>query len=401
MDWSRVLRLSALSLLLLGLPAHVRAQIDELPRPDEAHAPSFGVSVALGDSLAAVSASGEVTCGPNGGAVYVYERIADPPFDNWRVTARLTPRPCHPNAFFGDQIALSGNRLLVSASGNDSLDGPGSNAAYLFTQTNEGQWRQTTRLTAPDGRATGSFAAGLDLDGDRAVVTTTGNLDTEQDGEAYVYDYIPSLNEWRQSARLTSRRPSAPGVMGRRVALYHDRIAVAASTYFRSAPGSVHVFTRDDATGAWRESAVLEGIDAFFIDLDLYGDVLLAGADRAGDRGSGEALVFTHRPGNGWTQTAPLRPPHPYESGAFGTAVAMNKDWALVAGYGEQLGRDFNIDRVVYAFRRTARESWTEHTLFDIGTVDFGAALALHGSRALISSVPANGSGAVYLVRLR
>ena len=400
MNWFRVLVFLLVG-PILGPVIGARAQIDALPRPDGIHAASFGVSVALGDSMAVVGASGESTCGLNGGAVYVYKRTSDPPFDKWRVTARLTPRPCTANAFFGAQIALSGNRLLVSAAGSDSLDGPGANAAYLFTRTDKGQWVQTARLTAPDRPKTGPFAAGVDLDGDRAVVSTAGNLDTAENGAVYVYDYDPSSGEWHQSDRLTPRHSSAPGVMGRDVALSGDHIAVAASTYFRGAPGSVHVFARDDTTGRWRETAVLGDIDAFFIDLDLHRNVLLAGADRAGNRGAGQAVVFTHHPDDGWTRTVTLHPSQPYESGAFGTSVALNDDWALVTGYGEQLGRDFNIDRVVYAFRRTAQGTWTEHTLFDIGQVDFGAALSVHGDRALISSVPADGSSSVYLVHLR
>ena len=399
MDWTRLHFLFALA-LLLGPSPGAQAQIDELPRPETAHASSFGVSVALGDSMAVVGASGEVTCGPNGGAVYVYERVSDPPFDEWRVTTRLTPRPCTPNAFFGDQVALSGNRLLVSAAGSDSIDGASPNVAYLFTRTGAGAWTQTARFTPPDDSDYGPFAAGIDLDDDRAAVSTAGNLDTKRDGAVYVYDYDASAGTWHRSARLTTRHTSAPGVMGRSVALDGNHIAVAASTYFRGLPGSVHVFERSHTTGQWQQSVVLDDIDAFFIDLDLHRDVLLTGAERAGDDGSGRALVFVRRGGR-WTQTATLRPSQPYASGAFGTSVALNEKWGLVAGYGEQLGRDVNIDRVVYVFRRTTRSSWTEHALFDIGEVDFGAALALHGSRALISSVPADGAGAAYLVRLR
>ena len=61
---SRLGLLVLLGLLAAGAPA-AHGQIEELPRPDTAHAPSFGVSVALGDSLAAVGASGETGCGPN------------------------------------------------------------------------------------------------------------------------------------------------------------------------------------------------------------------------------------------------------------------------------------------------------------------------------------------------
>jgi hypothetical protein len=71
-----------------------------------------------------------------------------------------------------------------------------------------------------------------------------------------------------------------------------------------------------------------------------------------------------------------------------------------VSGYDEQLDKEINIDRVVYVFRQRADRSWSQHTILDIGQVDFGAALDQNGSMALISSVPAEGPGAVYVVQL-
>jgi hypothetical protein len=79
--------------------------------------------------------------------------------------------------------------------------------------------------------------------------------------------------------------------------------------------------------------------------------------------------------------------------------VSLNLPWALVTGYGEQLGKDFNIDRVVYTFRRDG-EAWRQRTILDIGEVDFGAALDQHDSRALVSSVPDGAPGSVYVVQL-
>ncbi len=396
----RLVVLLGLGLLGSVVPRLAFAQIDELPRPDSAHAGSFGVSVALGDSIAVVGASGEERCGRNAGAVYVYEREAGPKFDEWHGVARLVPQSCRTGAFFGEQLALSGQRVLVSASSGELFDGTGSNAAYLFARTSDGTWEQTARFTGPPNSSDGSFAADIDLDGDRAVVSTSGSPDGENNGAVYVYDYEPSTHQWQQSARLTASPDRSRGVLGRGVALHDGRVAVAASTYFENTPGAVYVFHRNATTGRWQQSARLDGIDSFFIELDLYGSVLLVGEDRAGSEQTGRATIFTYRRRRGWTKTTTLRPSLPYEDGAFGTAVALERSWALVTGYGEQLNKDFNIDRVVYVFRRRGGREWQQRTILDIGQVDFGAALDLSGAMALVSSVPPEGPGSAYIVQL-
>jgi hypothetical protein len=396
---SHVWLLVVLGLLGLGAtPGPAQSQIEELPRPDTAHAASFGISVALGDSIAAVGASGEARCGPNAGAVYVYERRPGPTFDEWRGSTRITPRTCQSESFFGERVVLDENRLFVSATDSEPFADEGANRAYMFRRDSSGTWRQTARFTGDPNHRDGSFATDIDLNGNRAVVSTSGNPSEGRHGAVYVYTYDADAEEWTQSARLTSRRPIAAGVLGRAVALSGRRLAVAASTYFEEEPGSVYVFRYDTADDKWNESAVLDDIDSFFIDLDLHDSVLLVGEDRAGDDNSGQATVYT--PSGDWTQTATLRPSHPYESGSFGTAVSLDDQRALVTGYGEQLDKDFNIDRVVYAFQRRSECSWTQRTILDIGQVDFGAALDQHGSRALVSSVPEDAPGAVYLIRL-
>jgi hypothetical protein len=393
------LRLGLLFLLgLLSGGAAAHAQIEELPRPDSAHAASFGVSVALGDSVAVVGASGASDCGPNSGAVYVYRREPGTVFDDWRGAARLTPRTCRPNTFFGERVVLSGRRLLVSAAASERFGAAGTNAAYMFVRDTTGTWRQTARFTPPSDRDEGTFAADIDLDGDRAVVSTSGDPEDGRNGAVYVYDYDAARDTWRRSARLTADRTPEAGVLGRAVALDGDRLAVAASTYFEGDPGAVYLFEYDGSR--WQETTRLGGIDSFFIELDLDGPTLLVGEDRAGDDGSGQATVFATRPEGRWSRAATLRPSQPYESGSFGTAVSLAGPWALVTGYGEQLGKDFNIDRVVYVFRRRDR-TWTERTILDIGQVDFGAALDQHGASAIVSSVPEDAPGSVYVVQLR
>jgi hypothetical protein len=385
--------------LLAGGPA-VRAQIAELPRPDSLGLASFGVSVALGDSLAVVGASGAATCGPNAGAVFVYERVPGPTFDDWRRAARLTPCRCRPHTFFGETVALSGSRLLVSASSGPTAADAGPNAAYVFERSEAGTWRQTARFVPPPEAADGAFAADVDLDGDRAVVTAPGDGDAGLAGAVYVYTHTPATGRWARTARLTPARAATGHVLGRSVALSGDVIAVS-TTSGTGAPGGVAIFEARPAAPAWTETAFFSDVASSFIELDLDESVLLVGEDKAGPQASGRARLFARTRDGRWTERTTLRPAHPYTSGAFGTSVALDGPWALVTGYGEQLGKDFNIDRVVYPFRRRGGPSWTERPLLDIGQVDFGAALALHGAQALVSSVPDDAPGQVYWVMLR
>jgi hypothetical protein len=381
---------------MLVAPGRATAQIYALPRPDTSGGPTFGVSVAIDGDRVLVGASGENVCGANAGAAYVYERTkaAGP----WTRTARLVPDDCRANAFFGEKVDLSGDRAIVSAS-SDFFAREESNAAYVFERDSTGTWRQTARLTGATGREEGLFGAGVALDGDRAVVTTSGSPDARYGGAAYVFEYDAAAGRWRRAARLTASQGVRRGVMGGTVALDGDRLAVAASTYLQREPGSVYLFERD-TTGTWVETDRLGGVDDFFISLSLSGPRLLVGESRAGGDESGAAVLYRRTPDGTWEGEATLRPSTPYESGAFGSTVSLEGDWALVTGYDEQLGQDVNIDRVVYAFRRRGG-AWPQRTIIDIGEVAFGAAIDQSRGAAVISSVPDGAPGAAYVVALR
>ena len=387
---------AVLAVVFLGVtPSY--AQIEELPRPARADTASFGVSVAIDDSLAAVGASGESGCGVNAGAVYLYKRTAAR-IHAWRQVARLVPRDCRANMFFGETVALDEGRVLVGAS-SEYFAEEESNAAYVFARDSTGAWRQTARLTGETGRPEGLFAAGLDLDGDRAAVSTSGSLDGAYGGAVYLFERDTASGEWRRQARLTSPRRVEDGVMGHEVVLDEDHLAVAASTFFRRTPGSVFIFRRDPSTGAWHPAAHLSDIDAFFIALALDGSTLAVGEDRAGEDGGGRVTLYSEQADGTWVETAALRPSIPYESGAFGAAVSIQGNRLLASGYDEQLGKDFNIDRVVYAFERTDG-TWRERPIIDVGDVAFGAAMDQDDGVALISSVSATRMGTVYVIRL-
>ncbi len=390
--------------LLIGLWLGVgsgpaSAQIYELPRPDTSETKTFGVSVAIDDTIAVVGASGEAACGNNAGAAYVYERSGAGGV--WSRVARLAPEACRANAFFGERVDVDNGRIIVSAS-SEFFAYEKSNAAYIYERNDGGDWVQTARLTRPVGtdQEEGVFAAGVALDGDRAAVTTSGDIDGQYGGAVYLFAYNRDRDRWTRTARLTSPNGVANGVLGGGVDLDGNRLAVAASTYFERKPGAVYLFRRSPETETWLFETRIDGVQDFFISLDLDGRTLVVGESRAGDDESGRATVYRQDDEGAWGRAAVLRPSTPYEGGAFGSTVSVRDNWVLVTGYDEQLGQDFNIDRVVYAFREGDR-GWEQRTIIDIGQVAFGAAIDQDDESAIISSVPETEDGSVYVVRLQ
>jgi hypothetical protein len=374
------------------------AQIFKLPQPDTTMGNFFGVAVSIDGDRALIGATGEDVCGENSGAAYIYER--DPGTDEWHQVTRLQPRDCTPGYFFGRTLALSGDRAVVAAF-RPFFSTAQSNAAYVFERDPaSGTWKQTARLTAASGFEEGAFAASVSLDGGRALITTSGDRsEGRYGGAAYIFEHDPGTGRWKQAARLTGSGRVHHGIFGTSGDLDGDRAVVSASTYFAEQPGSVYVFEREG--GTWKEKAHIRGVDDFFISVALDGDRVLVGESKGGRNASGLATLYERDADGRWAEAAALYPRVPYKLGAFGSAVALQGDRALVVGYDEQLSLEFNIDRVVYLFVRDPElGAWKQRRVFDIGEVSFGSAIDLDEHFALIGQSSEQHPGLAYVVRI-
>lgn len=369
--------------LLVALP--VRAQIQRLPAPDSVAGNGFGASIALSGDRLLVGASGEAACGANAGAAYVYRLGPD---GRYRLEGRLAPEACASERFFGRAVALDGGRALVAGI-QPFLGTPRVNPVLLFEAHPDG-WQEAARLYPLDSARALGFGAAVALDGNRAVVAAEG--DAGRDGSVYVYERRPD-GGWPLAARLT-----APGRFGAFVALDGDRLAVAAPPGDDGGAGFVYVYERDGSAGRWRQVARLDGFSDLSLRCALSGDRLLVGHSRGGGR-RGLAVVYRRHTGGAWLPEATLRPRTAYELGGFGAAVALDGGRALVAGYTEQLRLDFNIDRVVYVFAREGRR-WVERQVVDVGSTAFGVALDVEGRHAAIGEAGDGAPGAAYVADL-
>ncbi len=395
----RTRRVLFIAALMVSTASLAQAQIDKLPHPDTTSGNFFGVAVSIDGTRALVGASSEDTCDTNAGAAYIFEY--DDTLSRWNEVARLVPDDCLVGLFFGRSVSLSGDRALVAAA-NEFFAAKRSNAAYVFERDSTGSWQQMAKLTIDSEETDGPFAASVSLDGDRALVTTWGDpSDGRFSGAAYIFERDPETGRWARTARLSGSGGLHTGIFGGAAALDGDRAVVSASSYFRDTSGSVYIFERD-ATGTWFEAARIRDIDDFFISVDIEGDRVLIGESKDGRRKAGVATLYTRDEEGVWSLTTTLRPPTPYDHGAFGSEVSLSDNRALVAGYDEQLRLDYNVDRVVYVYEYDEdAKAWVYQTIVDIGKVAFGTAVDLDDKVAIIGDASEAEPGAVYVVRLR
>ncbi len=241
-----------------------------------------------------------------------------------------------------------------------------------------------TEVQAPD-----EFADSVALSGDTALVGAPGRTVDGVAEAGAVYVYERSAGVWTEETRLDCPIPSLGAQFGYRVALCGDTALVGAYGL-----GVVYVYS--DAGGGWAQQSELvpaeHGYGDYGASLALDGDTALIGAPGS-PTGTGCAFVFISTNGvwseqaewtNNWT--------------GFGSSVALSGDTALV---GDPLFGVTETGRgAAYVYTRSGT-TWSQQG--GLGAADgaafdcFGAAVALDGTTAVVSSPDHANGGAVYV----
>lgn len=306
-----------------------------------------------------------------GAAVILVRR----PDGTWNREARLVPPDGRTFTLFGNAVAISGDVAAVGAYFAATV--------FVFERAG-GAWRLAQQLQ-PDvpGDATTEYGARLVIDGNRLLVGAPG--------QSAVYVYRHSGGTWVRSARIDAPEPAGATEtvdFGRAIDIEGDTIVVGSPSSDGRGIGSgaVYIFTSSD--GQWRQQARLEAQDARPDDqlggaVALSGDTVLAGATAAARPGryTGAAYLFTRRDGV-WSQQARLLPRDREDGDAFGSAVALQNDTALVAsGH-----RDEGFGRgAVYLFRRYGDRWSVQQKLYSSDPrADFGNLISASGETAVV-----------------
>ena len=152
---------------------------------------SFSVDI---DGDSAVVGEREGFAGP--GKAHVFTRSAGV----WSLQDTVSPSDGATNDNFGTSVSIAGDLLIVGSNFDDDV-GSGTGAAYVFVRSGT-TWSQQSKLTASDAVAGGAFGGSVSIEGDYAVVGSTG-VDA-----AYVF----RTSNWTEIAKLEpSDTPSSFG----------------------------------------------------------------------------------------------------------------------------------------------------------------------------------------------
>ena len=117
---------------------------------DSAAGDRFGYSASICDNVAIIGANYDNDQGHNSGSAYVMER--DVLTGNWKQTAKLTAPDGASDDNFGRSVSVSGN-VIVGAYQDDDK-GSNSGSVYVYEKDDStGHWNQMAKLTASDGAA--------------------------------------------------------------------------------------------------------------------------------------------------------------------------------------------------------------------------------------------------------
>jgi hypothetical protein len=249
-----------------------------------------------GDRIA-VGAKGAVALGDGAGRVVLFERSAG----SWAQKAVIKPGPSIGGDGFGQCLDLEGDRLVVGA----TYGWTGSCApycegrAFVFERHPDfGTWYQKAVL-APDDLADGDyFGQDVALDGDRIVVgAMQHDLPQFNIGAAYVFDDVDG--SWVQTGKITPGDLPSSTQFGAAVDVEGGRVVVGARGDGEAAPSGGAAYLFEEGTEGWKEVAKFHGSDpqlgdSFGFAVDLEGSEVAVGAPHIGGESGphGKAYLF-------------------------------------------------------------------------------------------------------------
>jgi uncharacterized repeat protein (TIGR01451 family) len=380
---------------------HVRsgtvwAPPQKLMAPDEQGGDQLGASVALAGDAAFAGAPFDDNVNTDTGSAQAFVRQGT----TWSARQKVLLQAPADSSYFGYSVALAGDWLAVGAVGSYTTVGDaGAGSVFIFERTGS-TWTERQMLIAADGEMGASFGRSVALSGDTLVIGATG--DDSYTGSAYVF--VRAGGTFTLQQKLLASDRAVEDLFGESVSVSGDTVAVGAlkgDSPVGADLGTVYVFVRSGTT--WSQEQELYAADGAVNDLfgfrvTLSGDTLVTGAyadDTAGGADAGSASVFV-RTGTVWSLQQQLFAPDALPGDLFGSSVSLEGDTAIVgAMVGDRPG--FADSGAAYVFVR-AGSVWThQQKLFasDATPIDFfGRSVSLSGERAAVGAELFN---AVYL----
>jgi hypothetical protein len=288
----------------------------------------FGHQVSIsGDTLIAGAYRNDDN-GSESGSAYVFTRSGT----TWTQQAKLTADDAAAGDWFGYSVAINGD-LAVAGAHKDGDGGSSSGSAYVFRRSGT-TWSQEAKLTAPDAAAGDNFGYSVAVSGDRVIVGAYGDDDGGTGtGSAFIYHW--SGSSWDEEDKLTADIPQDSSGFGLSVSISGDYALVGRpwDDHAGDLSGAAYVYHRDGST--WSQQARLTADNAttyafFGHHVSISGTRAVVGAFGAdGGANAGTAYVFDFD-GDTWNQTHKLLASDRLAGEQYGQAVAVSGGYVLV-----------------------------------------------------------------------
>lgn len=213
----------------------------------------FGYAIAVDGDTAVISAPGKESAR---GAVYVFTREAG----DWGAAQKLVIAGDRvENDFFGNSVAIVGDRVLVGAYGRYGQLG----AAYLFVRKGDA-WTQTQEITAEAPMVTEAYAGRVALTAEHALISGWGFQTVEGiGGRGGGYLYRGSGEQVTLMAALRADDGVPGDLLGVGAALSEQAALLGAP--YDDAP-TLPVFDSSKAPGSARVFGLLQATGEFCVD---------------------------------------------------------------------------------------------------------------------------------------
>ena len=184
----------------------------KLVASDRQFAAGLGNSVAINGNYVIAGATGQHTDVNGGnrmetaGAAYIWERMDD---GKWGKAKKLVASDRTPYDDFGSSVAINGDNAIVGANGvtlkkTDENNDPNSGEAYIFSRTENGEWKEVMSIIPNDRKDRDFFGNSVGVSGNYAIVgSPIGDTKNRDVGVIYIYWKNPQ-GKWVQSQKISA-----------------------------------------------------------------------------------------------------------------------------------------------------------------------------------------------------
>jgi hypothetical protein len=337
---------------------------------------------------------------------------------------------------FGSALLLDGNRLFVGSPIDTDTLGSGSSTPLVragsvsFYEKQNGVWQFKQKILSSDREADDFLGQNIALVGNHLLVTAheegskfAGNDTVDDAGAVYSFSY--NGTEWVQTQKITPAKRMAGEYFGKHLEVQGDTAFISATaysdtinTFYYRSLGRVYVFVKN-SSGIWNEvqqilPPVFDSWIQFGSGISVDGDYAVFGGSSPSGGGTGSSVdIFKRDSNKTWQYDTTISGNDTVNIRSFGWSFNLHKNFLMVGSESDETSVQWNYTQSgrAYLFKRDNSGNWTQvQTIvnpnisqadFFSSAIDFNSNFAVIGSKLEDEDVQGLNylaeSGAVYV----